>query len=510
MVRLGIVYEIHNNKAVVMTPDSEFIVIKRTRDMYVGQQVKFNIQDIRKTMKPVHKYASIVSSVAAAFILVSMFFRIAFNDKAYGFVSVDINPSIEFSFDKDFDVLETKALNSDGEVIVNKLDAEGKDVYNVIKDILEESETHGYIKQDKSNVVLVSVSLNDKSKEYSRNRITEGRELEGFLLDLDKRLNSENSDYIKGRVIKVTPEERKAAEEKDLSMGEYYLLEKAKESGVVLASEELQNQEIAYLLSTIYANNITIATHGPSPDGQQGKAEDESTPKVTTGTENEVIATPTAKATEKPTAKPTEKPATQTATAKKQDTANSAPSASKSDKPKTTTENGGQSTESSGLKLQISSIDNDDGNKIISSRIKVINTGKNDIDLSKVKVRYYFTKENKSHKDGRNVNLVPSVYNYSMGRVNDPGYCVQQTTKDVVISFHEVSGTNMYMEIGFQTGILKKGEYAYVMSAFNKDDWSSFEETNDYSYTVIGDKFQDSKYITAYISDTLVWGVTPY
>lgn len=502
MVRLGIVYEIHSSKAVVMTPDSEFLVIKRTRDMYVGQQVKFNIQDVRKTMKPVYKHASIASSIAAAFILVFMFFRISFNDNIYGYISVDINPSIEFSVDKEFEVIEAKALNVDGEVIVNELDAKGKNVYDVIEDILDESETQGYIKQDKNNIVLVSVSLNDKNREYSKNRSDDERELEGFLLELDEKLNSENTDYIKGRVIKVSPEERKAAEEKELSMGKYYLMEKAKESGVGLSSGELQTKEISDLLAAIYANNSDIADPEPTPNVQQGEVEATSSADSETVPANGKIASPTPSKTEKPTVKPN----LTTPTAAKHDDAKPKPTASDS-KVATATPEKAQNSEKSGLKLQILSDEKQEKCKIISSTIKVFNTGETDIDLSEIKVRYYFTKENNTDRKEKNTNLVSAVYNYSKGKGS---YCMQQTSKDVVISFHEVSGTKTYMEIGFQTGILKKGEYAHVKSGFNKNDWSDFDQNNDYSFMANGQDFQDSKNITAYISDTLVWGIAPY
>lgn len=510
MVRLGIVYEIHNTRAVVMTPDSEFLVIKRTRDMYVGQQVKFNIQDVRKSMKPIYKYVSIASSIAAVFILVFMFSRVSLNSNVYGYVSVDINPSVEFSVDKKFEVLESKALNPDGEVIISELDAKGKNVYDVITDILYESEEHGYISQDKSNFVLVSVSLNNKSKTYLKNKSDEEIQLEGFLLNLDKKLNNDNSDYIKGRVIKVTPEERKAAEEKDISMGKYYLMEKAKESGVGISSGELKNKEISDLVAAIYANNSTSEVAKTTPDSHQAKEEDKGTTEPKPSQDNGVVAAPTATKQEKPPVKSTTKPAAKTPAPQPTADVKPTPTVAKTVQPTATVDKGNNINEDYGLKIQIISVDKQDTCNIISSRVKVINTGKTDVDLSKVKVRYYFTNENTSSKNSKKVKLESAVYNYSKGKVNDENYFMQLTTKDVEISFREVTETNMYMEMGFQSGILKKGEYAYVMWAFNKNDWSNFNQANDYSFTNRSDKFQDSRNMTAYISDRLVWGIEPY
>jgi len=46
MNRIGIVYEIQGKKAVVLTTESEFVIICRRKDMKVGQQVSFENGDI--------------------------------------------------------------------------------------------------------------------------------------------------------------------------------------------------------------------------------------------------------------------------------------------------------------------------------------------------------------------------------------------------------------------------------------------------------------------------------
>jgi len=46
MNRLGIIYEIQGIKAVVLTSEGEFLIIRRRKDMKVGQQVSFENEDI--------------------------------------------------------------------------------------------------------------------------------------------------------------------------------------------------------------------------------------------------------------------------------------------------------------------------------------------------------------------------------------------------------------------------------------------------------------------------------
>jgi len=44
MNRLGIIYEIQGIKAVVLTSEGEFLIIRRRKDMKVGQQVSFEMR----------------------------------------------------------------------------------------------------------------------------------------------------------------------------------------------------------------------------------------------------------------------------------------------------------------------------------------------------------------------------------------------------------------------------------------------------------------------------------
>ena len=506
MVRLGIVYEIHSNKVVVLTPDSEFLVIKRSRDMYIGQQVKFHIQDVRKMMKPMNKQASIAASIAAVLVLVFMFSRVPYIGNVYGYIHVDVNPSIEFVVDKEFEVLQTKALNEDAGTIAKELEAKGKDAYSVIAEFMDKCEDYGYIIPEENNVILVSASLNGKNKGNSRNS-KDDKVIDAFLLDINKKLNSKKDEDITSRVIKVTPEQRKAAAENKLSMGKYYLIEKARENGVELSVEDLDKDKISDLLAAIDNNNGVIITSDATMDLDKDnttnvdKTEVEPTKEVS-GT----IATPTAKVASKPTAKdavkPTATPAVKPTDEQKVVLSKPTDAVDNVVMPTAEVEEVDNTAKNDSLKIKLLSIERSLKCQIISSKVHIVNTTGTDIDLSKVKARYYFTKEGKS-------DLESAVYVYGKGNLNNKNYFKQESTGEVKISFHELSGSEMYMEIGFNSGVLKKAEYAYVMVAFNNEDWKTLDQSNDYSYLSNEDKLQETEKVTGYISDKLVWGIEP-
>lgn len=515
MIRLGIVYEIHSNKVIVLTPDSEFLVIRRTKDMYLGQQVKFNIQDVKKTMKPVYKYASVASSIAAVFVLVFLYLRVPFYDNVYGYINVDVNPSIEFVVDKDFEVLQTKALNNDAKEIAKELNAKGKDAYSVINEFVDKCEDYGYIDSKEDNVVIVSASINDKSMKYFK-KSEDDKDLDKFLININQKIDSENEEDINSRVIKVTPEDRKAAIKKNLSMGKYYLMEKARESGLDLSVEDLDKEKISDLLAAIDNEDAIITADATmdlkdkdttESDYSEGEIKDENLQSVVTPTaKTNAEPSPTTQTTIEPTAKPTKIPTTKPTAnpidGQKVAIATPKVEANHTVKPITTVKKVDNVANEGALKIQLQSLEKSLKCQIISSKIHIINTSGDDIDLSKVKARYYFTKEGRA-------DLEPAVYSYNKASLKDKNYFKQESTSEVKISFHKISGELMYMEIGFTSGVLKKNEYVNVMTAFNNEQWDRLDQSDDYSYIKNSDTLEVTKKVTGYISDKLVWGLEP-
>ncbi|AEV69392.1 anti-sigma-I factor RsgI family protein [Acetivibrio clariflavus] len=532
MMKLGIVYEIHKNKAVVLTPDCEFLVIKRRRDMYLGQQVKFNIKDVRKNVRPMNRYASIAASIAAVFLLTFLHFKVLFYGEIYGYIDVDINPSIEFVVDRDFEVLKAKALNNDAKKIAKELDAKGKDAYSVINDFLDKCEKYGYIVPKKNNVVLVSASVDGSVTKDSE----ENEELDKFLLNIDKKLSIENKENITSMVIKVSPEDRKEALKYNISMGKYYLMEKAKEKGMNLSAGDLNEEKVSELLAALDAKDDkedVMAKEASADlknedkvedkkvDSNEGKAEDKGKDSNQNVEQKKPVTSSAAQTIPEPTREPdiipAINPATEPKTEPTQNPVEKPDELPANDQkvvatPKVKPDNTVKPTEKSksveavdegSLKIKMLSKHKNTKVEIISTDFQIINTSGKDIDLRNVKVRYYFTREGRA-------DLEPAVYHYSIRSTRDESRCTQFSNSEVKISFHKVSGSDMYMEITFTRGVLKKDEYAYVMTAFNNAKWDRMDQSDDYSFIPDAYDFKVTQKVTGYISDKLVWGKEPY
>ena len=130
----------------------------------------------------------------------------------------------------------------------------------------------------------------------------------------------------------------------------------------------------------------------------------------------------------------------------------------------------------------------------LSIKYKLLNNGTTPIDLTKVKLRYYYT-----------IDSTKSQSFWcdwaSMGSANVTG------------SFTAISSSNpnanYYFETGFSTGTLAPGSSAELQIRIAKDDWSNYTQTNDYSFRDTGNSYAAWSYVTAYVDNVLGWGIEP-
>ncbi|HOM02429.1 MAG TPA: glycoside hydrolase family 9 protein [Acetivibrio sp.] len=132
----------------------------------------------------------------------------------------------------------------------------------------------------------------------------------------------------------------------------------------------------------------------------------------------------------------------------------------------------------------------------INPRFKITNNGTQAINLSDVKIRYYYTKE---------------------GGTSQNFWCDWSSAgnSNVTGNFHNISspkeGADTYLEVGFGSGAgkLDPGASVEVQARFSKDDWSNYTQSNDYSFNSSASDYTDWNRVTLYISNKLVYGKEP-
>ncbi|WP_019910313.1 glycosyl hydrolase [Paenibacillus sp. HW567] len=132
----------------------------------------------------------------------------------------------------------------------------------------------------------------------------------------------------------------------------------------------------------------------------------------------------------------------------------------------------------------------------ISPKFKIVNSGNTAIQLSDVKLRYYYT------IDGDNAQSFWSDW-ASIGSAN--------VTSTFVKLASPVAGADYYLEVGFTSsaGALNPGQSAEIQARFSKNNWSNYNQADDYSFKASGSQFANNEQVTGYMNGQLVWGIEP-
>ena len=131
----------------------------------------------------------------------------------------------------------------------------------------------------------------------------------------------------------------------------------------------------------------------------------------------------------------------------------------------------------------------------ISTYLKLANVGNLPVDYSQLTVRYWFSAEG-------NTPLVYTVDFAELGNNKINSKFVKETRAE---------GTDTYLEVSFAPTLgqlYPLSSTGIIQQRINKNDWSNFNEANDYSYKPAGALAENAK-ITAYLNGSLVYGQEP-
>jgi beta-glucosidase len=128
--------------------------------------------------------------------------------------------------------------------------------------------------------------------------------------------------------------------------------------------------------------------------------------------------------------------------------------------------------------------------------IKLLNTGTSAINLSNIKIRYYYT------IDGAKSQNFWCDWS-PVGSGNVSGTFITMSTPK--------TGADTYAEIGFSSGAgsLAAGGNTTVQARIAKNDWTNYNQADDYSFNSTATTYADWTKTTGYLSGALQWGTEP-
>lgn len=134
-------------------------------------------------------------------------------------------------------------------------------------------------------------------------------------------------------------------------------------------------------------------------------------------------------------------------------------------------------------------------NDAIKPHLNIINSGKRAVDLSKLKVRYYITKE-----DNKAISFFCD-------------YAAIGTSKVAGAFVSTGSAANQnYVEISFNAtagNLGAGGSTGDIQCRFNNSDYSTCNEANDYSFDPTKTNYVDHNKVVIYYDGVLAWGIPP-
>lgn len=153
----AVIVEIKGSNAAVLSEDGRISQIKN-RNYKIGQEI---------SMSNINYAKWAVTAAAAMFLFVTPAWAYM---TPYSYVSLDVNPSFEFSINRFDRVLEVKAVNGDAEKMVEEINIDGlknKEIRVAVRNVLTELKNQGYITEGEDGGVVVAAS--SKSEEKTNN-----------------------------------------------------------------------------------------------------------------------------------------------------------------------------------------------------------------------------------------------------------------------------------------------------------------------------------------------------
>jgi hypothetical protein len=181
-VAAGIVMEVKQKSAIIMTSDGDFLNVRKpSSTIQVGEEITSAV--IESTPAFNWRYAAAAAAIILL-LLPFMYFRQAYATVAY--VNVDINPSLEIGINKYNKVSTVYALNSDGEALLNTMSLKGLDINSAIGLVISEAKAKNFIRDDKLNDIEITlVKLKQSNVNTSEEAILKSARDKMDTLDVD-------------------------------------------------------------------------------------------------------------------------------------------------------------------------------------------------------------------------------------------------------------------------------------------------------------------------------------
>ncbi|PJH94687.1 anti-sigma factor domain-containing protein [Bacillus sp. SN1] len=218
-MRRGIIVEKNREFVTLLTPDGQFLKAKNDRHSYeIGEEIMLPSESRMGRRASFFDFLKLrpfkmgIFTMTAIMLFIFIVLPVFSNNKAYAYMTIDINPSFEMALNSDYEVIELTPLNDEGKKVVNDIDDwEKTDFKKVIDDIITDCSEHGYVKESKEILIstvyentedntyktAVKKQLNDVTEKYKTTYRMESLESDMQTREKAKKEGVSTGSYIK-------------------------------------------------------------------------------------------------------------------------------------------------------------------------------------------------------------------------------------------------------------------------------------------------------------------------
>ncbi|MDQ6596732.1 anti-sigma factor domain-containing protein [Bacillus salipaludis] len=219
-MKKGIVMEIDDAFLLLLTPEGEFLRARKRNQPYeIGEEIHFfpienndlPASQSRRSVKNLFKLKPVWVGLMVLLLILASFIPAYQDNKAYAYMSIDVNPSIELGVNKKMQVVELTGFNEAGkEIIAHIPNWQKKDVSDLTQNLLSEMKKEGYL-IDRKQVIISTVRTEQAEKPVED-------ELKENIEEIKESVNKQN---LEATVLSGSEKERKEARQLGLTTGKY-------------------------------------------------------------------------------------------------------------------------------------------------------------------------------------------------------------------------------------------------------------------------------------------------
>ena len=155
---------------------------------------------------------------------------------AVALLSVDINPSLQFTIDAQGRLLKFQTQNEDAKRMLKQIDLTGKPIDVVLKQIVTQAYNQKFLNSEHHWIVVGYSPMSDKTSDQMPKELNENQIMTWVTGPIEQKGFTPQV-----AVFPLTSQESEVAHKGDLTIGEYALWQVAQKAGVVTQPEELKD-----------------------------------------------------------------------------------------------------------------------------------------------------------------------------------------------------------------------------------------------------------------------------